>query len=94
MNSDPVIDEVRSVRRKISASYGHDVRKMITDHMKQQQRYADRLVMPGQSQSRGKSSLHAVDALHDRAHAEIAAGEFTTLTSYRAARKRKQKRAK
>ncbi len=46
MNSDPVIDEVRSVRRKISASYGHDIRKMIADHVKQQERYADRLVMP------------------------------------------------
>ena len=56
MNSDPVIDEVRSVRRKISASYGHDARKMIADHMKQQQRYADRLVMPGQMQSRRKPS--------------------------------------
>ena len=48
MNSDPVIEEVRCVRRKISASYGHDVRKMIADHMKQQERYADRLVMPRQ----------------------------------------------
>ena len=44
MNSDPVIDEVRAVRRKISASYGHDVRKMIADHMKLQERYADRLI--------------------------------------------------
>jgi hypothetical protein len=44
MNSDPVIDEVRAVRRKISASCGHDVRKMIADHMKQQERYAARLV--------------------------------------------------
>jgi len=44
MNSDPVIDEVRAVRRKISASYGHDVRKMIADHMKRQERYADRLI--------------------------------------------------
>jgi hypothetical protein len=56
MNSDPVIDEVRSARRKISASYGHDVGKMIADHMKQQERYADRLVMPGQMQSRRKPS--------------------------------------
>ncbi len=44
MNSDPVIDEVRAVRRRISASYGHDVRKMIADHMKQQERFADRLI--------------------------------------------------
>jgi hypothetical protein len=57
MNSDPVIDEVRSARRKISASYGHDARKMIADHMIQQQRYADRLVMPGQA--RRKSSRRA-----------------------------------
>ncbi|MEK7685572.1 MAG: hypothetical protein AAB466_09135 [Verrucomicrobiota bacterium] len=59
MNSDPVIDEVRSVRRKISASYGHDVGKMIADHMKQQQRYADRLVMPGKLQGRRKQSRRA-----------------------------------
>jgi len=50
MNSDPVIDEVRSVRRKISASYGHDIHKMIADHMKQKQRYADRLVTPDRRQ--------------------------------------------
>ncbi len=91
MNSDPVIDEVRSVRRKISASYGHDVSKMIADHMKQQARYADRLITPRHTQH---SDIRACDALHDRAHAEIAAGQFTTLTSYRAARKRKAKRAK
>lgn len=59
MNSDPVIDEVRSVRRKISASYGHDVGNMIADHMKQQQRYADRLVMPGKLQGRRKPSRRA-----------------------------------
>ena len=57
MNSDPVIDEVRSVRRKISAFYGHDVRKMIADHMEQQQRYADRLITP--RSGRSKSSRRA-----------------------------------
>jgi hypothetical protein len=29
------------------------------------------------------SDLHAYDALHDRAHSEIAAGQFSTLTTYR-----------
>ena len=91
MSSDPVIDEVRSVRRKISAAYGHDVRKMIADHMKQQARYADRLITPRHTQL---CDIRACDALHDRAHAEIAAGQCVTLTSYRAARKRKTKRAK
>ena len=88
MNADPVIDEVRSVRRKISASYGHDVRKMIADHMKQQQRYADRLITPRHAQ---RSDVHAYDVLHDRAHSEIAVGKSTTLTSYRKSRKRKAK---
>jgi hypothetical protein len=29
------------------------------------------------------ADLHAYDALHDRAHSEIAAGQFSTLTTYR-----------
>jgi hypothetical protein len=37
------------------------------------------------------ADIQAFDALHDWAHAEIAAGRFTTLTSYRADRKRKAK---
>lgn len=37
------------------------------------------------------SDIRAYDALHDRAHAEIAAGQFETLDSYRASRKRKAK---
>ncbi len=37
------------------------------------------------------ADIRDYDALHDRAHAEIAAGQFTTLTSYRAARKPKAK---
>lgn len=37
------------------------------------------------------ADIQAYDALHDRAHVEIAAGQFETLTSYRASRKRKAK---
>ena len=37
------------------------------------------------------AAIRAYDALHDRAHAEIAAGQSATLTSYRADRKRKLK---
>ena len=37
------------------------------------------------------ADIQAFDALHSRAHAEIAAGQFTALTSYRADRKRKAK---
>jgi len=91
MNSDPVVDEIRSARRKISASYGHDVRKMIGDHMKQQARYAERLIT---RRPTPHSDTQTYDVLHDRVHAEIAASQFETLTTYRASRKSKKKRAK
>ena len=34
------------------------------------------------------ADIQAYDALHDRAHLEIAAGQSSNLTSYRAARKK------
>jgi hypothetical protein len=37
------------------------------------------------------ADIHAYDALHDRAHSEIAAGQCATLTSYRSDRKRRAK---
>ncbi len=37
------------------------------------------------------ADLQAYDVLHDRAHAEVAAGQFSTLTTYRARRSRKAK---
>jgi PHD/YefM family antitoxin component YafN of YafNO toxin-antitoxin module len=37
------------------------------------------------------ADIHAYDALRDRAHSEIAAGQSVTLTSYRANRGRKAK---
>ena len=37
------------------------------------------------------ADIHAYDALHDRAHSEIAAGQAATLTSYRIRRGRKAK---
>ena len=37
------------------------------------------------------ADIQAYDALHDRAHSEVAAGQSATLTSYRTNRKRKVK---
>ena len=42
--SDPAIDEIRAVRHQISARFGHDLRKLIEDHIELQKRYADRLI--------------------------------------------------
>ena len=62
-NADPGIDEVRAARMEISARYGHNIDRMLADHMKQQQRYADRLVAPGQLQGRRKPSRRAALAV-------------------------------
>jgi hypothetical protein len=43
-HADPGIDEVRAARMEISKRYGHDIDRMLADHMKQQERYAGRLV--------------------------------------------------
>ena len=37
------------------------------------------------------ADINTYDALHDRAHSEIAAGQFSTLTTYRSRRDRKTK---
>lgn len=41
---DPVIDEVREVRRRISARFDHDPRRLAEHYMKIQERYTDRLL--------------------------------------------------
>ena len=41
---DPVIDEVRAARRRISAQFDHDPRRLVEYYMKLQERHADRLV--------------------------------------------------
>jgi hypothetical protein len=57
--ADPGIDEVRAARMEISARYGHDIDRMLADHMIQQQRYAERLVTLDQTKSRRKPSRRA-----------------------------------
>lgn len=37
------------------------------------------------------ADIRSYDALHERTHSQIAAGQFTTLKSYRAGRSRKAK---
>ncbi len=42
--SDPVIDEVRAIRCRISALFDHDPDKLIEHYVKLQERHADRLI--------------------------------------------------
>ena len=42
--SDPVIDEVREVRHRISARFGHDPSRLVAYYMDLQKQYEDRLL--------------------------------------------------
>lgn len=42
--TDPVIDEVREVRHRISARFGHDPERLVAYYMELQERYRDRLI--------------------------------------------------
>ena len=42
--SDPVIDEIREVRHRISARFDHDPIQMVAFYMEMQKQYQDRLI--------------------------------------------------
>ena len=46
MRKDPLIDEIRAVRHKISAEYGHDTRRLIHHYKELEKKYADRMLPP------------------------------------------------
>jgi hypothetical protein len=41
--TDPVIDEIRVVRRRISQEFGHDPAKLVAHYQQLQQKFRDRL---------------------------------------------------
>ncbi len=47
--SDPVIDEIREVRRRISARVDHDPARLVAYYMKLQEQYRDRLIDPSKT---------------------------------------------
>lgn len=42
--SDPVIDEIREVRHRISERFGHDPVQLVTYYVELQKQYRDRLI--------------------------------------------------
>ena len=53
--SDPVIDEIREVRRRVSASCGHDPAQLVAYYVEKQKQYQDRLIDPAErSDNRGQ----------------------------------------
>ena len=43
---DPVIDEIREVRHRISERFGHDPERLVQYYMTLQERHRDRLIAP------------------------------------------------
>jgi hypothetical protein len=68
---------------------GYDPRKQVAYYQRKQKESGAKIYRPAVP---AETTLHALDILHDRAHAEIAADQCITLTSYRAARKRKARK--
>lgn len=48
IQNDPVIDEVREVRHRISARFDHDPERLVAYYMELQKQYQDRLVKAGE----------------------------------------------
>ncbi len=44
--SDPVIDEIREVRQRISARFDHDPVRLVAHYMKLQEQHRERLIAP------------------------------------------------
>ena len=42
--NDPVIDEIREVRHRISARFGHDPARLVRFYLEMQKQYQDRLI--------------------------------------------------
>jgi len=41
---DPVIDEIREVRRQVSARFDHDPERLMAHYLEVQKKYADRVI--------------------------------------------------
>jgi hypothetical protein len=49
MKNDPPIDEIREVRRRISARFDHDPARLVDYYVKLQEQYRDRLIDPAKA---------------------------------------------
>ena len=86
---DEALEEIWEIRRQIAKQFDHDPRKQVAYYQRKQKESGAKIYRP---EVPAETTLHALDILQDRAHAEIAASKSTTLNSYRAtSRKRKAK---
>jgi len=82
---DETLEEIWAIRRQIAKQFGGDPQQRVAYYQRKQKELGAKIYRP--------EVPAGADTLHDRAHAELVAGPCATLTSYRAARKRKAKPA-
>ncbi len=58
--SDPVIEEVREIRHRISERFNHDPAKLVAYYMELQKQYKDRLIQTEESPSPERAESKAV----------------------------------
>jgi len=54
--TDPVIDEIREVRHRISERFGHDPQRLVAYYMEMQEQYRDRLIRAPHGQTDDKTA--------------------------------------
>lgn len=54
--SDPVIDEIRAIRQRISARFDHDPARLVAYYIELQERHRDRLIDRPKAPERGEES--------------------------------------
>lgn len=85
---DETLEEIWAIRRKIAKKFGFDPKKQVAHYQRKQKQLGAKIYRP---EVLAGADLQTYDALHDQAHSGIAAGQSSTLTTYRAGRKRKAK---
>ena len=88
---DETLEEIWAIRRKLAKQFNYDPKIAAAYYQRKQKESGARIYRP---EVPAGSDVHAHAAPHDHAHAEAAAGQCATLTSYRADRKRKAKQTK
>ena len=88
---DDGLEWLHDIRARLAKQFDYNPRKAAIHYRRVQKASGAKIY---QREEPVGADVQAYDALHESAHAEIAAGECVTLTSYRAARKCKTKRAK
>jgi hypothetical protein len=56
MNNDQPIEEVRELRRRISARFEHDPARLVAYYLKLQEQYRDRLIDPAKTSEKDQTA--------------------------------------